>query len=104
LKLSTNRINFENKKTNSTLFINASGFVFNCSDKKSISDEIEPIKAYNLDFNRGDGGPNAFAAPGLWAGANPKEHIQWYKDMGVNTIQTFIVSCNGYAWYKNRNR
>jgi hypothetical protein len=21
--------------------------------------------------------------------------------MGVNTIQTFIVSCNGYAWYKN---
>ncbi len=59
------------------------------------------IKAYNLDFNWGDGGPNAFAAPGLWADANPKEHIKWYRDMGVNTIQTFIVSCNGYAWYKN---
>jgi len=26
---------------------------FNCSDKKSISEEIEPIQAYNLDFNRG---------------------------------------------------
>ena len=59
------------------------------------------IKAYNLDFNWGDGGPNAFAAPGLWADANPEEHINWYKDLGVNTIQTFIVSCNGYAWYKN---
>jgi hypothetical protein len=59
------------------------------------------IRAYNLDFNWGEGGPNAFAAPGLWADANPKEHIRWYKDMGVNTIQTFIVSCNGYAWYKN---
>lgn len=73
----------------------------NCSDKKSISQEIEAIKAYNLDFNWGEGGPNAFAAPGLWADANPKDHIQWYKGMGVNTIQTFIVSCNGYAWYKN---
>lgn len=59
------------------------------------------IRAYNLDFNWGDGGPNAFAEPGLWADANPEEHIKWYKDMGVNTIQTFIVSCNGYAWYKN---
>lgn len=61
----------------------------------------ESIKAYCLDFNWGDGGPNAFAKPGLWADANPTEHIKWYKDMGVNTIQTFIVSCNGYAWYKN---
>jgi len=33
--------------------------------------------------------------------ASPKEHVQWYKDLGVNTIQTFCVSCNGYAWYKN---
>ena len=61
----------------------------------------EPIKAFDIDFNWGDGGPNAFAKPGLWADANPAEHIKWYKDMGVNTIQTFIVSCNGYAWYKN---
>jgi hypothetical protein len=59
------------------------------------------IKAYNLDFNWGDGGPNAFAAPGLWADADPNEHVKWYKDLGVNTIQTFCVSCNGYAWYQN---
>ena len=69
--------------------------------KKSTSEKVEPIKAYNLDFNWGEGGPNAFAEPGLWADANPQEHIQWYRDMGVNVIQTFIVSCNGYAWYKN---
>lgn len=59
------------------------------------------IKAYDLDFNWGEGGPNAFAGPGLWADANPKQHIKWYKELGVNTIQTFCVSCNGYAWYKN---
>ncbi|MDZ7608846.1 MAG: hypothetical protein U5K79_25440 [Cyclobacteriaceae bacterium] len=74
--------------------------LLSCQDPKKPA-EIHEIKAYNLDFNWGDGGPNAFAAPGLWADASPAEHIRWYKDMGVNTIQTFIVSCNGYAWYKN---
>jgi hypothetical protein len=63
--------------------------------------EDDLIKAYCIDFNWGEGGPNAFAAPGLWADASPAEHIKWYKDLGVNTVQTFIVSCNGYAWYKN---
>ena len=75
--------------------------VLGCSEKRISPDKVEDIKAYNLDFNWGEGGPNAFAAPGLWADASPEEHIKWYKDMGVNTIQTFIVSCNGYAWYKN---
>lgn len=65
------------------------------------SNKVEMFKSYDLDFNWGEGGPNAFAEPGLWADANPEEHIKWYKDMGVNVIQTFIVSCNGYAWYKN---
>jgi hypothetical protein len=74
--------------------------VSSCS-KNNTSEKVESIKAYNLDFNWGEGGPNAFAEPGLWADANPQEHIKWYKDMGVNVIQTFIVSCNGYAWYKN---
>jgi hypothetical protein len=59
------------------------------------------IEAYNLDFNWGEGGPNGFAKPGQWADAPPEEHIKWYKELGVNTIQTFCVSCNGYAWYKN---
>jgi hypothetical protein len=58
------------------------------------------IQAYCIDFNWGDGGPNGFAAPGLWADADPAEHIAWYKEMGVNVVQTFAVSCNGYAWYK----
>ncbi len=59
------------------------------------------VKAYCIDFNWGDGGPNAFARPGLWADADPKEHVAWYKSLGANVIQTFAVSCNGYAWYKN---
>jgi hypothetical protein len=71
------------------------------SFKITSSQHSEIIKSYNLDFNWGEGGPNAFAKPGLWAGASPAAHIKWYKDLGVNTIQTFCVSCNGYAWYKN---
>ncbi len=59
------------------------------------------IKAFCIDFNWGPGGPNAFAAPGHWGNASPEEHVQWYKDLGANTIQTFCVSCNGYAWYKD---
>jgi hypothetical protein len=61
----------------------------------------EPIKAYDIDFNWGPGGPNAFAKPGLWADADPAKHVAWYKALGANVIQTFCVSCNGYAWYKN---
>ncbi len=61
--------------------------------------EIKEIKAYCLDFNWG--GRRAFAKPGTWAGADPAQHVAWYKAMGANVIQTFAVSCNGYAWYKN---
>ncbi len=59
------------------------------------------IRAYDLDFNWGPGGPNGFAKPGLWADAAPAKHVAWYKTLGANVIQTFCVSCNGYAWYKN---
>ena len=52
-------------------------------------------------FQLGEGGPNGFAPPGLWADADPAQHVAWYKALGVNVIQTFCVSCNGYAWYKN---
>ena len=58
------------------------------------------IKSYCLDFNWGPGGPNGFAKPGLWADADPAKHVAWYKAIGANAIQTFCVSCNGYAWYK----
>ncbi|MDB4584042.1 hypothetical protein N9164_12880 [Draconibacterium sp.] len=67
-----------------------------CSDNP---DEL--IQAYNIDFNWGPGGDHGFAKPGLWADADPEEHIQWYEDFGCNVVQTFAVSCNGYAWYKN---
>ncbi len=63
--------------------------------------EVKEIKAYCIDFNWGPGGPNGFARPGLWADADPARHVAWYKAMGANVIQTFCVSCNGYAWYKN---
>ena len=61
----------------------------------------DEIKAYCIDFNWGEGGPNGFARPGLWADADPAKHVDWYKALGANVMQTFCVSCNGYAWYKN---
>jgi len=63
--------------------------------------EQKPIKAFCIDFNWGPGGPNGFAEPGLWADADPNAHVNWYKGLGANVIQTFCVSCNGYAWYKD---
>jgi len=44
--------------------------------------------------------PTVFAPPGHWADASPEEHVLWYEGLGANVIQTFAVSCNGYAWYK----
>jgi hypothetical protein len=59
-----------------------------------------PIKAFCIDFNWGEGGPNGFSRPGLWADASPAAHVAWYAALGCSVIQTFAVSCNGYAWYK----
>jgi uncharacterized lipoprotein YddW (UPF0748 family) len=59
------------------------------------------IKAFSIDFNWGPGGVNRFSGPGMFAQADPRKHLEWYQDMGVNTIQTFCVSCNGYAWYQD---
>jgi len=61
--------------------------------------QVKDIKSYCLDYNWG--GRRRFARPGSWKDADPAQHIAWYKAMGVNVIQTFCVSCNGYAWYKN---
>ncbi len=58
------------------------------------------IQSFCIDFNWGAGGPNGFPAPGTFASADPAVHYQFYKDLGVNVIQTFCVSCNGYAWYQ----
>ncbi|HBZ20652.1 MAG TPA: hypothetical protein DEO60_05965 [Bacteroidales bacterium] len=75
--------------------------IFNRCNNTSKESDVEPIRAYNIDFNWGEGGPNGFAKPGLWSDANPKDHVNWYAEMGCNVIQSFAVSCNGYAWYKN---
>ncbi|MEI7901172.1 MAG: hypothetical protein WCK89_13045, partial [bacterium] len=60
----------------------------------------EPIRAFCIDFNWGPGSANGFAGPGIWADADPASHVAWYEALGANVIQTFAVSCNGYAWYK----
>ena len=60
----------------------------------------EAIRAFCIDFNWGPGGPNGFAPPGLWADADPEQHVAWYAGLGANVIQTFAISCNGYAWYQ----
>ena len=73
--------------------------IYSCSDISKNPEQ--PIKAYNIDFNWGPGGLNGFAKPGLWADANPTDHVNWYAELGCNVIQSFAVSCNGYAWYKN---
>jgi hypothetical protein len=56
----------------------------------------QPVKAFCIDFNWG---PNGASPPGMYARAEPAEHVRWYRDLGANTIQTFCVSYNGYAWY-----
>ena len=63
--------------------------------------EAERIKAFCVDFNWGQGGPNGFAPPGMYAQASPAEHLEWYRELGVNTIQTFCVNCCGYAWFRS---
>ncbi len=81
-----------------------------CLSAAGVLAETEPIvgnpppseiKAYSIDFNWALGGHRQFAKPGRWADADPEKHVAWYKAMGANVIQTFAVSCNGYAWYKN---
>ena len=67
------------------------------SDAQGVEAESR-IKAFCVDFNWG---PDGFAPPGMYAQASAQKHFEWYRDVGVNTIQTFCVSCPGYAWYKS---
>ena len=91
-------------KANATFFLAvllfASGPSAFAAQPLAVPTVPKDIKAYDIDFNWGPGGPNGFAKPGLWADADPAKHVAWYKAMGTNVIQTFCVSCNGYAWYK----
>jgi hypothetical protein len=55
-----------------------------------------PVKAFCIDFNWDEKGASP---PGMYAQADPTEHVRWYQELGANVIQTFCVSYNGYAWY-----
>jgi hypothetical protein len=66
------------------------------------------VKAFCIDFkwvhlqrepapSAAGGGPIVFAPPGHWSDASPQAHVRWYAGLGANTVQTFAVSCNGYA-------
>lgn len=70
-------------------------------DRDSSGLQGDVVKSFCIEYNFGPGGPNAFSAPGDCADADPKEHVKWFKSLGANVIQTFAVSCDGYAWYKN---
>jgi hypothetical protein len=63
----------------------------------------DQIKAYCIDYNwaRTGRARKPFATAGTWAEADPAASVAWHKAIGANVIQTFAVSCNGYAWYKN---
>lgn len=77
----------------------------NAVTNNPLSKPVDPgqIKAYCIDFNwaRTGRARKPFAKPGEWSESDPAAHVAWYKAMGANVIQTFAVSCNGYAWYKN---
>ena len=103
--LNMEKMNYSKSQIRSTicllLLCSLSAGCMEKSRKKAEKNNVDLIMAYCIDFNWGPGGAHGFSRPGLWAEANPVDHVNWYKELGCNTIQTFAVSCNGYAWYKN---
>ncbi len=63
------------------------------------ANEFERIQAFCIDFNWSGKGWKDFSRPMDYNSAVAQEHLNWYKEHGVNTIQSFCVSHNGYAWY-----
>ncbi|WP_111709394.1 alpha-amylase family protein [Lutibacter citreus] len=94
---------------NLIIVVGISLFLFACCRNKTefkTTQKEEEIKAFCLDVNwriasdKRKENINSFAPPGAWADLDPAEHVAWCKELGANVIQTFAVSCNGYAWYK----
>jgi len=46
-----------------------------CASFSAAQTTPEDIKAFCIDFNWGEGGPNGFAKPGLWTDADPAQHV-----------------------------
>ena len=80
-------------------FIGAACFFMACSHQNAQKPADEPIQAFCIDFNWSGKGYAGLSLPEDYSQADPKEHFEWYKAHGVNTIQSFCVSHNGYAWY-----
>lgn len=80
-------------------FIGAACFLMACSHQNAQKTADEPIQAFCIDFNWSGKGYAGLSLPEDYSQADPKEHFEWYKAHGVNTIQSFCVSHNGYAWY-----
>lgn len=53
--------------------------------------------AFCIDFNwdRLD----RFSSPGLFGSAEARAHVDWYEALGVDVLQTFFATINGYSWY-----
>lgn len=62
----------------------------------------ERIKAFCIDFNWSGRDEFGFAKPEDYNVADAITQYEWYKEHGVNTIQSFCVSHNGYAWYDSK--
>jgi hypothetical protein len=89
------------KKISFLIIVAVTIIFIECINHQRKAEDPMPVKAYNIDYNWGPGGAHGFAAPGLWADANPDTLMKWYEDLGCNVVHSFAVSCNGYAWYKN---
>ena len=74
-------------------------FLFSCSTERKNTLPEEPIQAFCIDFNWSGKGYASLSLPEDYSNADPATHLKWYKDHGVNTIQSFCVSHNGYAWF-----
>lgn len=59
--------------------------------------EARLASAFCIDFNwdRLD----RFSSPGLFGAADPIQHIDWYESLGVDVVQSFFATVNGYSWY-----
>lgn len=62
----------------------------------------ERICSFCIDFNWSGKGYAGISLPTDYANADPAKHVEWYKAHGVNTIQSFCISHNGYAWYDSK--
>lgn len=74
-----------------------------CSQAKNTDTKTDkPIHAFCIDFNWTGHWYAGMALPTEHSKADPQKHLKWHKDHNVNTIQTFCVSHNGYAWYDSK--